>query len=66
MTLETPKADITNAPSFLLSLPRWQAYSKLKKVVPTRFNRQRREVCFVPRGHQKPIFVPLPQASNIG
>ncbi|WP_426141569.1 hypothetical protein [Pseudomonas sp. DWP3-1-2] len=32
--------------------------AKYKKVVPTRFNRQRREVCFVPRGHTEPIFVP--------
>jgi len=31
---------------------------KYKEVVPTRFNRQRREVCFVPRGHTEPIFVP--------
>ena len=43
---------------FMLSLPRWQAYAKLKKVVPTRFNRQRREVCFVPKDEQEPIFVP--------
>lgn len=43
---------------FLLSLPRWQAYAKLKNVVPTRFNRQRREVCFVPEGQKEPIFVP--------
>ena len=31
---------------------------KYKEVIPTRFNRQRREVCFVPRGHTEPIFVP--------
>ena len=31
---------------------------KYKEVVPTRFNRQRREVCFVPHGHTEPIFVP--------
>lgn len=31
---------------------------KYKEIVPTRFNRQRREVCFVPRGHTEPIFVP--------
>lgn|SRR5690554_905650 len=43
---------------FMLSLPRWQAYTNLKKVVPTRFNRQRREVCFVPKGEKKAIFVP--------
>ena len=32
--------------------------AKYKEVVPTRFNRQRREVCFVPRGQTEPIFVP--------
>ncbi|WP_426142378.1 hypothetical protein [Pseudomonas sp. DWP3-1-2] len=31
---------------------------KYNEVIPTRFNRQRREVCFVPRGHTEPIFVP--------
>ena len=31
---------------------------KYNEIVPTRFNRQRREVCFVPRGHTEPIFVP--------
>lgn len=43
---------------FMLSLPRWQAYARLKDVIPTRFNRQRREVCFVPKGQKEPIFVP--------
>ncbi|MEX2474991.1 hypothetical protein [Marinobacter sp.] len=43
---------------FILSLPRWQAYARLKNVIPTRFNRQRREVCFVPEGQKEPIFVP--------
>ena len=33
-------------------------FKKKSRVVPTRFNRQRREVCFVPKGHQEPIFVP--------
>lgn len=42
----------------MLSLPRWMAYSKLKNVTVTRFNRQRREVCFVPEGQKEPIFVP--------
>ena len=32
--------------------------NKYNEVIPTRFNRQRREVCFVPRGHTEPIFVP--------
>ena len=43
---------------FMLSLPRWLAYGKLKNIIPTRFNRQRREVCFVPEGQKTPIFVP--------
>ncbi len=32
--------------------------NKYHEVIPTRFNRQRREVCFVPNGQTKPIFVP--------
>ncbi len=28
------------------------------KVIPTRFNRQRREVCFMPEGATEPLFVP--------
>jgi hypothetical protein len=32
--------------------------NKYHEVIPTRFNRQRREVCFVPNGHKEPIFVP--------
>ncbi|TBU73827.1 hypothetical protein DNK06_20480 [Pseudomonas daroniae] len=44
---------------FLLLLSAWWTHHiKYKKVIPTRFNRQRREVCFVPEGHSKPIFVP--------
>lgn len=31
--------------------------SKRQGIFPTRFNRQRREVCFVPEGHTEPIFV---------
>jgi hypothetical protein len=43
----------------MLSLGIWyHQHLKYKTVMPTRFNRQRREVCFVPRGHQEPIFVP--------
>jgi len=34
-----------------------------KTVIATRFNRQRREVCFVPEGHTEPIFVPWEQVS---
>jgi hypothetical protein len=32
--------------------------AKYETLVPTRFNRQRREVCFVPEGQTEPIFVP--------
>jgi hypothetical protein len=35
-----------------------KAHSKYTEVIPTRFNRQRREVCFMPRGAQAPLFVP--------
>ena len=31
--------------------------SKRQGIFPTRFNRQRREVCFVPEGHTEPVFV---------
>jgi hypothetical protein len=34
------------------------AHSKYTEVIPTRFNRQRREVCFMPTGAQAPLFVP--------
>lgn len=27
-------------------------------IFPTRFNRQRRQVCFIPEGHTEPIFIP--------
>ena len=37
-------------------LPRF-SYFKLQGVVPTRFNRQRREVCLVPSDSDDPVFV---------
>ncbi|EDM49608.1 hypothetical protein [Marinobacter algicola] len=37
---------------------RWQMHGRVEKIVPTRFNRQRREVCFVPEGHSEPIYIP--------
>ncbi|WP_288353640.1 hypothetical protein [uncultured Marinobacter sp.] len=37
---------------------RWKMYDEAEKIVPTRFNRQRREICFVPEGHGEPIYVP--------
>ena len=43
---------------FLAMRPRWQMYADAEKTVPTRFNRQRREVCFVPEGHSEPIYIP--------
>ena len=43
----------------LLGLGIWyREHLKLESIIPTRFNRQRREVCFVPEGQKKPIFVP--------
>jgi hypothetical protein len=33
-------------------------HNKYTEVIPTRFNRQRREVCFMPTGAQVPLFVP--------
>ena len=33
-------------------------HSLYTEVIPTRFNRQRREVCFMPQGAQAPLFVP--------
>ncbi|KMQ75408.1 hypothetical protein [Marinobacter subterrani] len=43
----------------LLSLGIWyRDHLKLESIIPTRFNRQRREVCFVPEGQKEPIFVP--------
>ena len=35
-----------------------QAHKLFTKVIPTRFNRQRREVCFMPDGATEPLFVP--------
>ncbi|MEJ5282079.1 hypothetical protein WH299_22730 [Pseudomonas sp. MYb541] len=33
-------------------------HNQYTEVIPTRFNRQRREVCFMPRGAEVPLFVP--------
>ncbi|WP_372973052.1 hypothetical protein [Marinobacter sp.] len=44
---------------FLFSLAIWDnEHRKYQKIISTRFNRQRREVCFVPKGEKDPIFVP--------
>ena len=36
----------------------FQAHALYTKVIPTRFNRQRREVCFTPHDSNEPLFVP--------
>ncbi|MCF4998985.1 hypothetical protein GIW70_26140, partial [Pseudomonas syringae] len=33
-------------------------HKKRASIIPTRFNRQRREVCFMPEGATEPVFVP--------
>lgn len=33
-------------------------HNKYEEVIPTRFNRQRREVCFMPENAEVPVFVP--------
>ncbi|WP_211277001.1 hypothetical protein [Tamilnaduibacter salinus] len=42
-------------------LPVRKTFQQAEKIYPTRFNRQRREVCFVPEGEEEPIFVPWEQ-----
>ena len=43
----------------LIGLGVWHHnHKKRATLIPTRFNRQRREVCFVPAGQTEPIFVP--------
>ncbi|MFV0454433.1 MAG: hypothetical protein ACK5NQ_05465 [Pseudomonas sp.] len=41
----------------------WHNHIQHKTVTASRFNRQRREVCFVSEGHTEPIFVPWEQVS---
>ncbi len=41
----------------------WHNHLKHKTVIASRFNRQRREVCLMPKGHTDPIFVPWEQVS---
>jgi hypothetical protein len=36
----------------------FHVHTQYTEVIPTRFNRQRREVCFMPTGAQAPLFVP--------
>ncbi|MFJ4542631.1 hypothetical protein ACIP1X_03380 [Pseudomonas sp. NPDC088885] len=43
----------------LISLGVWHhVHKKRASIIPTRFNRQRREVCFMPAGETEPVFVP--------
>ena len=35
-----------------------KAHKLFTEIIPTRFNRQRREVCFTPEGETEPLFVP--------
>ena len=43
----------------LIGLAVWHHnHKKRASIIPTRFNRQRREVCFMPEGEADPVFVP--------
>jgi hypothetical protein len=43
----------------LICLAVWHHnHKKRASIIPTRFNRQRREVCFMPAGETEPVFVP--------
>ncbi|WP_323560829.1 hypothetical protein [Pseudomonas sp. Dout3] len=45
--------------TLLIGLCTWHHnHKKRLQIIPTRFNRQRREVCFMPEGVTEPLFVP--------
>ncbi|MFJ7793013.1 hypothetical protein [Pseudomonas sp. NPDC096950] len=45
--------------SLLIGLFTWHHnHKKRLQIIPTRFNRQRREVCFVPEDATEPVFIP--------
>ncbi|MDR9752758.1 hypothetical protein RG836_14985 [Pseudomonas sp. SZMC_28357] len=45
--------------ALLICLAVWHhVHKKRIHIIPTRFNRQRREVCFMPEGATEPLFVP--------
>ncbi|KAA0979144.1 SoxR reducing system RseC family protein [Pseudomonas sp. ANT_J28] len=45
--------------SLLIGLGVWHHHHKKRlQIIPTRFNRQRREVCFMPEDATEPLFVP--------
>ena len=50
---------ITGPLILFISLGVWHHHHKKRaQIIPTRFNRQRREVCFMPEGATDPVFVP--------
>ncbi|QHD02056.1 hypothetical protein PspS04_17565 [Pseudomonas sp. S04] len=50
---------ITGPLILFISLGVWHHHHKKRaQITPTRFNRQRREVCFMPEGATDPVFVP--------
>jgi hypothetical protein len=50
---------VAGVSTLLIGLGVWlHVHNKHYKVVPTRFNRQRREVCFMPEGSGTPVYVP--------
>ncbi|WP_181381738.1 hypothetical protein [Pseudomonas prosekii] len=52
-------ATITGITALLIGLCIWNHnHKKRLQIIPTRFNRQRREVCFMPEDATEPVFVP--------
>lgn len=52
-------AAVTGVCSLLIGLGVWHHnHKKRLHIIPTRFNRQRREVCFMPEDATDPVFVP--------
>ncbi|MFD2883550.1 hypothetical protein ACFS4T_15480 [Pseudomonas lini] len=50
---------ITGFSAFAILLCTWlHTHNKRAAIIPTRFNRQRREVCFMPEDATEPLFVP--------
>ncbi|MCF4995452.1 hypothetical protein GIW70_12675 [Pseudomonas syringae] len=50
---------LTGICTLLIGLGVWlHNHNKRAEIIPTRFNRQRREVCFMPEGATEPVFVP--------
>ncbi|MBK5310736.1 hypothetical protein JFT92_12235 [Pseudomonas sp. TH35] len=52
-------AAVTGLSTLLICLGVWRHnHNKRAAIIPTRFNRQRREVCFMPEDATEPVFVP--------